>query len=510
MTWLVPLPVIVPLAGAGVVLVFSTRPRVQRSISVISLTLVLVVAVNLLWLADDGPLVVNVGSWAAPAGISLVADRLSALMLSVSAAVTLCVLLYSLAQGLADGDEEAPVSIYHATYLVLCAGIANTFLAGDLFNLYVGFEILLMASFVLITLGGTVARIRSGTIYVVVAIVSSMIFLVAIALTYSATGTLNMAQMSVRIPEIDSGVALVLQLLLLIAFAIKAAVFPMSAWLPDSYPTAPAPVTAVFAGLLTKVGIYAMLRTQTLLFTDGRADDILMVAALATMLVGILGAAAQNDIKRLLSFTLVSHIGYMVFGISLSSHAGVAAAIFYVVHHITVQTSLFLVVGLIERRGGTTSLIRLGGLARIAPFLAILFFVPAMSLSGLPPFSGFLGKVGLLQAGVADGSPLALVLVVSGVLVSLLTLYVIVKAWNQAFWQDEPEDLPLGTTLSGMVGPTAALVVLGLALTVFAGPLFSYAERAAYDLHLKTPYVESVYQRGGRTDTAPEAAEVVP
>ena len=244
MTWLVPLPVIVPLAGAGIALMFSTRPRVQRSISVISLTVVLVVAVNLLWMADSGPLVVNVGSWAAPIGISLVADRLSALMLTVSAAVTLCVLLYSLAQGLADGDEEAPVSIYHATYLVLCAGIANTFLAGDLFNLYVGFEILLMASFVLITLGGTVARIRSGTIYVIVAIVSSMIFLVAIALTYSATGTLNLAQMAVRIPEIDPGVTLVLQLLLLIAFAIKAAVFPMSAWLPDSYPTAPAPVTA--------------------------------------------------------------------------------------------------------------------------------------------------------------------------------------------------------------------------------------------------------------------------
>jgi len=498
MNWLVPLPVILPLTGAGLALVFSRHPRAQRTISVVVLTLVLMVTVSLVWLADGGPLVVNVGGWAAPVGISLVADRLSSLMLSVSAAVTLCVLIYSLAQGLTDGDEETPVAIYHPTYLVLVAGVANTFLAGDLFNLYVGFEILLLASFVLLTLGGTVARIRSGSIYVIVAIASSLIFLVAIALVYSATGTLNLAHLAERLPEIDSGVRVVLQLMLLIAFATKAAIFPMSAWLPDSYPTAPAPVTAVFAGLLTKVGIYAIIRTQTLLFNDGRVDNLLMVAALATMLVGILGAVAQDDIKRLLSFTLVSHIGYMVFGISLASQIGLAAAIFYVIHHITVQTSLFLVVGLIERRGGSTSLTRLGGLAKVAPLLAVLFFIPAMSLSGIPPFSGFLGKLGLLQAGVAAGSPLSMSLVIGSVLVSLLTLYVIVKAWNQAFWQEVPDDLPESKLIGGMVGPTAALVSLGLALTIFAGPIFAYTERAAVDLRAQTPYIDSVFTRGDR------------
>src|SRR5699024_8678870 len=169
-----------------------------------------------------------------------------------------------------------------------------------------------------------------------------------------------------RLPEIDATTRLVLEILLMLAFGIKAAIFPLSAWLPDSYPTAPAPVTAVFAGLLTKVGIYAIIRTQTLLFPDGRLDDVLLVAALLTMLVGILGAVAQDDIKRLLSFTLVSHIGYMVLGIALSSQTGLTATVFYVVHHITVQTTLFLVVGLMERIGGTTSLARLGGLAKIA------------------------------------------------------------------------------------------------------------------------------------------------
>jgi len=456
------------------------------------------VSAALLVLADSGPLVLDVGGWAAPVGIDLVADRLSALMLTVSSAVTLCVLLYSLAQGEADGDDEAPVSIYHPTYLILTAGVANAFLSGDLFNIYVGFEILLAASYVLLTLGGTGERIRAGSIYVVVALLSSVLFLVAIALVYAATGTVNLAQLAVRLPEIDPGVRLLLQVMLLLAFGIKAAIFPLSAWLPDSYPTAPAPVTAVFAGLLTKVGVYAIIRTQTLLFPEGRADTVLMWAALATMVVGILGAVAQDDIKRLLSFTLVSHIGFMIFGIALSTELGWTAAIFYVVHHITVQTALFLVAGLIERRGGTTSLDRLGGLAKLAPVLAVLFFIPAMNLAGIPPLSGFLGKVGLLQAGVAVGTPLALTLVVGGVVTSLLTLYALVKAWNKAFWQTPPVELPTARLPWGMVGPTAALVGFGLLLTVAAGPLYSYAGRAAVALHERTPYIDAVLPDGLR------------
>ena len=305
-------------------------------------------------------------------------------------------LVFAVGQGNADGDEGTPVSIFHPTFLVLVAGVSNAFLAGDLFNLYVGFEILLMASYVLLTLGGTAARIRGGITYVVVSLTSSLIFLAAIGLIYAATGTVNMAQLAVRLGELPAGTQLLLHSLLLIAFAIKAAVFPLSAWLPDSYPTAPAPVTAVFAGLLTKVGVYAIIRTQTLLFPDGALDDVLLWAALATMVIGILGAVAQTDLRRILSFTLVSHIGYMIFGIALGTTAGLAGAIFYVAHHIAIQTTLFLVAGLIERQGGSTAVDRLGGLAGSAPVLAVLFFVPAMNLAGIPPLSGFIGKLGLL------------------------------------------------------------------------------------------------------------------
>jgi multicomponent Na+:H+ antiporter subunit D len=328
---------------------------------------------------------------------------------------------------------------------VLIAGVSNAFLAGDLFNLYVGFEILLMASYVLLTLGGSAPRVRAGITYVVVSLTSSLIFLAAIGLIYAATGTVTMAHLAIRLGELPEGTQLLLQSMLLIAFSIKAAVFPLSAWLPDSYPTAPAPVTAVFAGLLTKVGVYAIIRTQTLLFPSGALDDLLMWAGLATMVMGILGAVAQTDIRRMLSFTLVSHIGYMVFGIALGTAAGLAGAIFYVAHHIAIQTTLFLVAGLIERQGGSTAVDRLGGLAKRSPLLAILFFVPAMNLAGIPPLSGFIGKLGLLEAGVADGSPLALTLVAGGVLTSLLTLFAVARVWTRAFWRP-PTQAPAADT----------------------------------------------------------------
>ncbi|MFG3555571.1 Na+/H+ antiporter subunit D [Micromonospora sp. NPDC047557] len=495
MSRLLPLPVVVPLLGAALTLLLATRPRVQRAVSVLCLTVTFTVAVVLLVQAyRHGPVVLAIGGWPPPVGIVLVADQLAALMLVVSSAVTLCVLLYSIGQGRSETSESAPVVIFHPTYLVLTAGVTNAFLAGDLFNLFVGFEILLAASFVLITLGGTETRIRTGSTYVVVSILSSMIFLAAVGLVYAATGTLNLAQLAQRLDDLPDNVRLTLQLMLLLAFAIKAAVFPLSAWLPDSYPTAPAPVTAVFAGLLTKVGVYAIIRTETLLFPGGQVDGLLMVVAGLTMLVGILGAVAQSDMKRLFSFTLVSHIGYMIFGVALSTAAGLAGAIFYVVHHITIQTTLFLVAGLVEERAGSTDLRRLGGLARMAPLLGVLFFVPAMNLAGVPPFSGFLGKLGLLQAGVAAGGALPATLVAAGTLTSLLTLYVASRVWNIAFWR-APRTVSSEPTVrlpSVMVGATAALVALGLTLTVLAGPLFDVTADAATDLLLRTPYVRAV------------------
>lgn len=514
MNQLVLLPVILPLLGAGLSLAFRRWALAQRVISVTALTLVVAVAATLLFHADrNGPLAVTVGGWPADLGISLVADRLSALLLLTSSIVTLCVLLFSFGQGIVEYGRDTPLSIFHPAFLVLSAGVSDAFLAGDLFNLFVGFEILLVASYVLITLGGTQSRVRAGTIYIVVSLLSSALFLVAVVCAYAAFGTVSIAGLGQRIDAVPEAVALVIQLLLLTTFAIKAAVFPVSAWLPDSYPTAPAPVTAVFAGLLTKVGVYAIIRFQTVVFYASPLNTILLWAAILTMVIGILGAIAQSDIKRLLSFTLVSHIGYMLFGIGIASRLGLTGAIVYTVHHITVQTTLFLVAGMIETRTGTTNMDLIGGLARAAPILSVLFFVPAMNLAGIPPFSGFLGKVALVQAGVADGSVLGMITVVAAIATSLLTLYAMVRVWNRIFWRPvepeprdsgqihDPDDVPERRSMAqgsalviervrvSMALPTAALVLVTVMLTVFAGPLFQIADRASVELGERTVYV---------------------
>jgi multicomponent Na+:H+ antiporter subunit D len=501
---LVPLPVVLPLLAAALNVLLVRSQPLQRWVSVLTLTGVLATAVVLVREADrSGATVVQLGGWAAPAGISLVADRLSTLLLAVSSGVLLAVLLYAIGQGVADG-RRTTLAVFHPCYLVLSAGIAMAFLTGDLFNLFVAFEVMLVASYVLITLEGNGPQVRAGMTYVVTSLVASVLFVTAIGLVYAATGTVNLADLAVRLQDVPEGLRVALGLTLLVVFGIKAAIFPLFSWLPDSYPTAPSPVTAVFAGLLTKVGVYAILRTQTLLFPGSAViSRVLLVLAVLTMVVGILGALVQDDLKRLLSFTIVSHIGYMLLGLGLASTAGLAGAVLYTVHHIVIQTTLFLVAGLVERRQGTGSLSRSGGLQSVAPVLAVLYLVPALSLAGIPPLSGFVAKLGLLQAGLADGGALAVTAVAAAVLTSLLTLYAIGVLWSEVFWgpvadvvpdADRSDNVVVGTARTPrlMLGAAVAAVVAGLAIPVAAGPLYALSERAAQDLVARDGYVEAV------------------
>ena len=320
---------------------------------------------------------------------------------------------------------------------------------------------------------------------------------------YAATGTVNMAQLAERMPELPSGVATGFSLLLILVFGIKAGLFPLFFWLPDSYPTASGAITAVFAGLLTKVGVYAIIRTQTLMFPpDARQGTLLLVLAGLTMVVGVLGALAQDDLRRMLSFHIVSHIGYMIFGLALFTLAGVAGAVFYVVHHIIVKTGLFLVAGLVERRSGSDRLSRVGGMVRSAPMIAVLFALPALSIAGLPPFSGFVGKFALVSAGIESEDWL---IVGVSLLVSLLTVYVMVRIWSNVFW-GEPEDPAIVAWIESdqsrvprlMTAAASAVVALSVALMVFAGPLYNYAERTAADLLAPQQYIETVLGGDGK------------
>ena len=494
MTDLLVLPILMPLLGAaGSILVGRSRSA-QRVIAITALAAVVVVTAALLVRVDgDGVVVTQGGGWAAPLGITLVADRFAAMMTCVGSIVLLAVLVYAIGQ---PGAERNHVG-FQSVYLVMAAGVSASFLTGDLFNLFVSFEMMLTASYVLITLGGRRDQVRSGMTYVVMSLLSSTLFVTTIALLYAATGTVNMADLAGKIADLPPGVRSAFAVLLLVVFGIKAALFPLFFWLPDSYPVAPSPVTAVFAGLLTKVGVYAIVRTQTLFFPpDSRPVALLLVMATLTMLIGILGAIAQGDVKRILSFNIVSHIGYMVMGLAFFSVAGLAGAVLYTVHHIVAKTTLFLTGGLIEHVGGSSELGRVGGMVRTAPVVAVLFFVPALSLAGIPPLSGFVPKLALVDAGLAGHE---YVVVAVSLLVSLLTLFSLLKIWAGVFWNPATEapDAPVHVVgrLGGpalMVLPTVALVLVGLAIAAAAGPIYELSERAATDLLDPRRYIDAV------------------
>jgi len=502
------LPVLLPLLGAAATVVAGRSAATQRIIGVTVLAAVAAVAAVLLVMADrDGPVVAEIGGWPAPVGIVLVADRISALLLLISTIVTLAVLVYAIDQRIVDYGRRTASTTFHPIFLVLSAGVSLAYLTGDLFSLFVAFEIMLAASYVLITRRTDATRIRSGMTYVIISLASSLLFLTTVALVYAATGTVNLADVATRVAELPTGLQTVLALLVVVTFGIKAAIVPLHFWLPDSYPNAPAPVTALFAGLLTKVGIYALLRTRTLIFPEDHPSTLLLVLAAVTMIVGVLGALAQNDLNRLLSFLLVSHIGFMIFGLAVSDAQGVAGTALYVVHHITVQATLFLVSGLITRRTGTVSIDAMGGLAKRAPLLAVLFAIPALTLAGVPPTSGFVAKLALLQAGADDGPATAIVAGVV-ILASLLTLYAVMRVWVRVFWGEPKEPLPdpdphddlvVGTarTSRPMVVASAALVVVSIAIAVAAGPLSGITSRAGDDLVDRTPYRTAVLGDGG-------------
>jgi multicomponent Na+:H+ antiporter subunit D len=494
---LLPLPIAVPLLGAAVSLLLRRHLVAQRVLGVLVTAATLAISIALVVLVDhDGIASTDVGGWPAPIGITLVADLTSTILLTTASVVLLVVLLFSIGTPRV-GDT---LLFFHPVYLVLAAGVGAAFLTGDLFNLFVAFEVMLIASYVLLTLGGTERQVRSGMTYVVVSLVASALFVTAVGLVYAATGTVNMADLAGRVADLPAGVRTGLALLLFATFGIKAAIFPLFFWLPDSYPAAPAPITALFAGLLTKIGVYAIIRTQTLIFPGDAPETLLLAVAGLTMVVGVLGAIAQADVKRILSFHIVSQIGYSIMGLALFTVAGLAGAVLFLVHNMVTKTTLLLVSGTIEVGAGTGALKRLSGIAHRAPLLAGLFLVSALSLAGVPPLSGFVAKVALLDAGVESRS---WAIVGVSLLVSVGTLFSMLKIWNGAFWGEPgiPTPHPEVATLEAggvphlMGAATAVLAVVGIALALFSGPVYDLAERGAATLVEPGAYVHEVLDR---------------
>lgn len=488
------LPLLIPFVTATLALLFWRRGRIQRTLALvgsIGLLLSSLVLLGVVW--RDGIQVIQLGNWPAPFGITFVADLFSAIMMVLGGVIAVAVVIFSHA----SVDRLRERFGYYPLLLFLMMGISGSFLTGDIFNLYVWFEVMLMSSFVLVALGNERAQLEGALKYVTINLVSSAIFLTAIGVLYSISGTLNMAQLSVQLSQSDQpGLVTVVAMLFLIAFGIKAALFPLFFWLPASYPVAPIAITALFAGLLTKVGVYALIRVFTLLFVQdiGYTHTLLLFLAAFTMITGVLGAASQNEVRRILSFHIISQIGYMVMGLALFTPLALTGAIFYIIHHIIVKANLFLISGVVQRLGGSYYLKHLGGLYRSHFGLSILFLIPAMSLAGIPPLSGFWAKFTLIRASLEDNQPaIALVALV----VSLLTLFSMTKIWAEVFWKNHPETTPEPMPLSPgerlqMFLPIVALAAITVVIGLMAEPVFILASRAANQLLSPVEYVTAV------------------
>jgi multicomponent Na+:H+ antiporter subunit D len=487
---LVPLPVAVSVLGIALTVLTARWRNVQRVLSLGAVSIALAAAIGTLAEVRDGSIAVaRIGGWDPSIGITLTADLMASMFLVVSLATVLCVLVYSIG----EGGIESRAPTFHPAYLALTAGVSLAFLTGDLFNLFVAFELMLIASYVLMTLGGGREQVTHGMTYVVINLLASTLFITTVALVYEATGTVNLAELSARFPELGSELQLGLGLLFVVVFGIKAAIFPLFFWLPDSYPSAPTAITAIFAGLLTKIGVYALIRVTTVLDLH-TLRPILLAAAGITMIVGVLGAIAQDDVKRILSFHIVSQIGYMIMGLALFTVAGLAGAIVFIIHQIPVKTALFLVCGLIERREGTNALNRLGGLVHHAPVMAGLFLLAALSLAGLPPFSGFVAKLSLVEAGISTE---AYVIVAVSLVGSVLTLFSMTKIWAGVFWGvavDPVEHPPAPNRARTLVttGATLGVVALTIGIAVAAGTIYDWSALAAEGLLEPAGYFEAV------------------
>lgn len=494
MNTLLALPILIPLGGAALALVFYRSTFVQRALALAaSVALFASGGVLLARVLRDGVLSVQMGGWRAPFGITLVADVFSAIMVLVTGIVAVAVVIYSFATIGASRESY----YYYPLLLLLLTGVCGSFLTGDLFNLYVWFEVMLIASFVLLALGGEPEQMRGALKYVAINLVSSAFFLSSVGILYGLTGTLNMADLAVKIGASEHrGVMTTVAVLFLITFGVKAAMFPLFFWLPDSYHTPPVAVSAVFAGLLTKVGVYALIRVFTLMFVDQPAftHSLILVLSALTMITGVLGAMAQGEFRRILSFHIISQIGYMTMGLGLFTVAGLAGAIFYIVHHIIVKTNLFLVSGVVCRVAGSFELTQIGGVSTRYPVLAILFVIPAFSLAGIPPLSGFFAKLALVQASFSVEQFL---IAAVALLVGLLTLYSMTKIWNGVFWGRAAADAPVPDAPErlqqwGMYLPMVALALLTVAIGFAAGPMFRISLVAAEQLMDRREYIHAV------------------
>ncbi|MBM7704647.1 Na+/H+ antiporter subunit D [Metabacillus iocasae] len=490
MTNFVIFPLLIPLLTAITLLILKNKIGVQKVISVLSFIVNIGLSAYLVQLVfDNGIQTHEVGSWVPPFGIVLVADMLSALLVLATNIISLCCVLYAFR----SIGEEREKFYFYAAVQFLITGVIGAFLTGDIFNLFVFFEVFLMASYVLIVLGGTKIQLRESLKYILVNIISSALFVIAVGYLYAVTGTLNMADLSVRVSEAGQpGILTGIGMMFFVVFGLKAALFPMFFWLPGSYSAPPTAVLALFGALLTKVGVYSIFRVFTLIFYHEPqfTHEIIGWVALLTIVIGSIGAIAYWDVNKIIIYNIIIAVGVIVYGVTLSTPEGLAGSIYYLIHDMVIKGALFLLAGAIIVITGTSKIKDMGGLIKNHPQLGWMFFIATVSLAGIPPLSGFIGKFLLVQSGLESESyTFVAVLLVS----SLLVLYSAMKIFMNCFWRAPKLTAreEKGST-KGLLYPSAILLAISIFLGVGAEFVYPYISMAAETLMDPSVYIQSV------------------
>lgn len=494
------LPVAIHLFAAILLLFLWRRTVAHRIVSIATSFIVMLLSIRLFSKVYNGNiLIMEAGSWKAPFGIVFVADVFSCTLVLLTSFAALAVSIFSSA-----GISRSRILYgYFPIFHFLVMGLNGAFLTGDIFNLYVWFEVIIISSFVLMTLGGRKAQVEGAVKYMAMNILASTFFLTGIGILYGITGTLNMADLSIKIAALENrNLVNITALFFIIGFGIKAAVFPLYFWLPSSYHTPPSAVVATFGGLLTKVGIYALFRISTLIFVpDEFTKNLLLFIAVFTILTGSFGALIKRNIRRMFSYLIVCHIGFMIGGLAMFTGVAITGALIYLFHDIMVKTNMFLIAGLIRQLKGTMNMDKLGGLYTDYPKISLLIAIVLFSLAGIPPLSGFWPKLYLFEAGFINRQYILIGAIIVG---SFITLYVIAKMWADVFWKNPPENDGRGEELKDsfaalslskktmLVSPIVFLAAISLYLGFCAQNITEVAERITSEMLDTTPYIEAV------------------
>jgi len=486
---LIILPIVIPLLMGIILIFFNKQIKVQKWLSAIaSLASIIVSIVIVHTVHVEGIQTLEIGNWAPPYGVVLVADMYASLLVLTTAIIGFTSLLFAFSS---TTIEREKFYFYPAVQFLLL-GVTGAFLTGDIFNLFVFFEVMLMSSYMLIVLGSSKNQLRESLKYILVNVISSALFVIAVAYLYALTGTLNMADLSVRIAEMgQSGLLTVIAILFLVIFGLKGAIFPLYFWLPGSYQAPPAVVTALFGALLTKVGVYSITRVFTLIFyhEPSFTHEILAWLAALTIIFGVIGAIAYWDIKKIVIYNIITAVGVILFGVAANTQNAIEGSVYYLVHDMIIKGALFFLVGAIIAVTGTSNLRKFSGLIASHPFLGWMLFIASLSLAGIPPLSGFVGKLKIIQGGFEAGEyTISFVVLLS----SLLVLYSVMKIFIHGFWGEPNKEAITQTSPKGLLLPIALLLALSVAYGFGVEFLSPYISQAADTLLDPSIYIQAV------------------